>query len=279
MDTIFSCPVCHLPLLRQTTRYVCRNSHVFDIAREGYANLLLANQKRSREPGDDRAMVSNRRAFLDGGYYDRLRDKLIEIFAAYMDIADTRYLSVLDVGCGEGFYTGGLQHCCDPQPVRFYGIDISKFAIKAAARRYGSVNFAVASMNHLPVHDQRVDMLLSVFAPRSFPEFSRVLGPCGKLIVITPGPLHLWELKRLIYTEPRQHTMDDTIPAGFALQYDTQLRYQIALEGQEVIDQLLTMTPYYWRTPESKRQSILQQERLETRVEFRLRVYEKRLAG
>ena len=276
MDTIFVCPVCHLPLLRQTARYVCRNSHAFDIAREGYVNLLLANQKRSREPGDDSAMVRNRRAFLGGGYYDRLRDKLIEIFAAYMDIADTRYLSVLDVGCGEGFYSGSLQDCYDLQPLRFYGIDISKFAVKVAARRYRSVDFAVASTHHLPVHDERVDFLLNVFAPRSFPEFSRVLGPCGKLIVITPGPMHLWELKQMIYTEARPHTLDETVPAGFALQYNTELRYQILLEGQAVIDQLLSMTPYNWRTPESKRQSILQRERLETTVEFELRVYEKR---
>jgi 23S rRNA (guanine745-N1)-methyltransferase len=276
MDTIFHCPVCQVPLVREDRRWVCANQHAFDAAREGYVNLLLANQKRSREPGDNAAMVKNRRAFLNAGYYDPLRDKLIEIFAAFVEIEDNRDLSVLDVGCGEGFYTSGLQQHFDPQPLRFYGIDISKFAIRAASRRYQAILFAVAGSRQLPILDRRVDFLLSIFAPRAFDEFSRVLVTGGKLVMVTPGPAHLWGLRQLLYDDPRSHAADGPMPVEFALQYETTLGYEIAFSSHEAIGQLLAMTPYIWRAPEHKQQAILQQTSLQTPVEFVVRVFSLR---
>ena len=273
METIFCCPVCRLVLVFEDRRWVCANGHSFDVAREGYVNLLLANQKRSQEPGDSAEMVANRRAFLDAGYYDRLLEKLIEIFAALVNNDGRRDQFVLDVGCGEGFYTGGLQRYFQTQALNFYGIDISKFAIRAAARRYQAIQFAVAGTHQLPILDNSVNLLLSVFAPRAFDAFSQVLAVDGQLVMVTPGPAHLWGLRQLLYDDPRPHAAHQVTPDEFVFQSKTTLQYDIDLVGHEAIGHLLAMTPYLWRVPASKRETILQQEYLNTSVEFVVRVY------
>ena len=274
MKTIFCCPVCRLGLVQAERSWACANGHTFDTSREGYVNLLLANQKRSPQPGDNAEMVVGRRAFLDARYYDPLRDKLTEISMAFIEIGESRDLAVLDVGCGEGFYVGGLQQHFQPQPVACYGIDISKDAVRAAARRYKAVQFAVAGTHHLPVVDQRVDLLLSVFAPRAFAEFARVLAPDGLLMMVTPGPRHLWGLKQWLYDHPRPHEVEEAAPVGFELQYETSLQYEIVLAGDEAIGQLLSMTPYAWQVPAHRQQAVLQQARLTTDVDFSIRVFD-----
>ena len=273
--SIFVCPVCQLPLQIQTKNYQCAAGHSFDIAREGYVNLLLANQKRSSEPGDNAKMIQNRRVFLEAGYFAPLHSRIVETLIAYIELEDERTVTVLDVGCGEGYYLGGLQQQFRLQPLQFAGLDVSKFAIKAAARKYSSVEFAVAGAHHLPVGDTSVDYSLSIFAPRSWSEFERVLKPDGKLLVIGPGKQHLWNLKRMLYVEPRPYHADFDTPPGFALHYASQLEYDLLLPDQSAIQQLLHMTPYFWHLSSEAQESLRQIESMETRVDFQLCVFEK----
>lgn len=141
----FSCPLCHQPLSREKNSYICPQRHQFDMAKEGYVNLLPVQHKRSRDPGDSAEMMQARRAFLDAGHYQPLRDAIV---AQLRERLDDKATAVLDIGCGEGYYTHAF---ADALPeITTFGLDVSKVAIKAAAKRYPQVTFCVASSHRLP---------------------------------------------------------------------------------------------------------------------------------
>ena len=146
----YSCPLCHAPLSRSDNHYSCPQRHQFDLAKEGYVNLLPVQFKRSRDPGDSAEMMQARRAFLDAGHYQPLRDAIAERLRHY---APT---DLLDIGCGEGYYT----HAFAAIASRSWGLDVSKPAIRAAAKRYPQVNFCVASSQRLPFSDASFDAVV-----------------------------------------------------------------------------------------------------------------------
>lgn len=121
---ILTCPNCRGKLSCIETRFLCPNNHCFDIAREGYVNLLLPNQKKSKNPGDDKVMINARQEYLNNGYYQCLRDKICEI------INRSSAEVILDAGCGTGYYTNTI----DSNKHQICGVDISKYAIKTAAK-------------------------------------------------------------------------------------------------------------------------------------------------
>ena len=167
VTSLFRCPLCSAPLSRGEPGYLCPSGHCFDVAAAGYTHLLPANRKHSKNPGDDKAMVAARSAFLDRGYYAPLRDALCARAAKECKALPSPAL--LDSGCGEGYYTAGLYQAltaagCAP---KIAGVDISKFALRRAAKRLPQGEFAVASVYHLPLADESVDALVNVFSPLS----------------------------------------------------------------------------------------------------------------
>ena len=165
MNSLFSCPLCSAPLTRGEHSCFCPAGHSFDLAAAGYTHLLPANRKHSKNPGDDKAMVAARSAFLDKGYYAPLLDALCNLVVREM--TETPAPVLLDSGCGEGYYTAGLVRALRAagQSPRCAGVDISKFALRRAARRLPEEEFAVASVYHLPLADASVDILTNVFSP------------------------------------------------------------------------------------------------------------------
>ena len=196
MESLLRCPLCAQPLDRQDTRYLCPRGHSFDRAAAGYVHLLPANKLHSKDPGDDKAMAAARNRFLSGGYYDPLRDALTRLALAY---APDR-AQILDAGCGEGYYSAALFQAllqAGKHP-RMAGVDLSKHALRRAAKRQGSIEFAVASVYDLPVADQQIDLLVNCFSPLALEEFLRVLRPGGLYCYVVPGARHLWELKQVL---------------------------------------------------------------------------------
>ena len=175
--SLFTCPLCASPLHREERSYTCPNGHCFDVAKEGYVHLLPANKKHSKSPGDDKGMVTARNQFLSKGYYAPLRDALC---ALALEHAGPQ-VSVLDSGCGEGYYTAGIHAALTGagKSVALAGIDLSKPSVRLAAKRVPQGEFAVASAYHLPVADHSVDLLLNCFSPLALEEFRRVLRPGG----------------------------------------------------------------------------------------------------
>ena len=212
--SLFTCPLCASPLDRAERSYTCPNGHCFDVAKEGYVHLLPANKKHSKSPGDDKGMVTARNQFLSRGYYAPLRDALCALALKYTG----PQVSVLDSGCGEGYYTAGIHAALTGagREVRLTGIDLSKPSVRLAAKRVPAGEFAVASAYHLPVADRSVDLLLNCFSPLALEEFRRVLRPGGLFLYVVPAANHLWELKQVLYDTPYPNQEQDIPYVGFS---------------------------------------------------------------
>ena len=239
----FTCPLCHAPLQRTETSFICPQRHQFDLAKEGYVNLLPVQHKRSRTPGDSAEMMQARRAFLDAGHYQPLREAIGQQLDACLP---ENAQALLDIGCGEGYYTHAFAQTAAAHGAQTFGLDVSKPAIRAAAKRYPQVMFCVASSHRLPFEDNSMDAGVRIYAPCKAAELARVVKPGGWVITAAPGPHHLQELKGLIYDEVQLHAEQTEEIAGFTLMNQMSLRYTLDLTGQEAVA-LLQMTPFAWR--------------------------------
>src|SRR5215510_14094118 len=180
---MWRCPVCRLPLFAAANAYHCRRGHSFDVARSGYVNLLLGHRRRSASPGDSPEMVRSRRLILEEGHYAPLERLIGGLAVRHLVATPVMPARLLDTGCGEGYFTDALsRHLGSHVAVEAAGIDVSRFAVDMAARRYRQIRFAVASVRDLPVITGAADIVVSIFAPRNDPEFARVLKRSGRLL-------------------------------------------------------------------------------------------------
>lgn len=268
MPSLFVCPVCRESLEQQEGRYACTGGHSFDIAKEGYVNLLPANRQHSKAPGDDKAMAQARTRFLEGGWYGPLRDKLCKLAEEALPQGG----ALLDAGCGEGWYTAALSAVAAARGGRTAGVDLSKPAVKKAARRCPQAEIAVASVYHLPLGDSSVDVLVDCFSPLAVEEFYRVLKPGGKFLYVVPGPRHLWELKEILYDRPYENGEKVETYPGFAPPEVTAVETSFTLTAPEDIQALYHMTPYTWKTPREGAKRLEAVEQLTLTGQFRIHV-------
>ena len=248
-ELLFCCPLCGGALTRQEHRAVCPQGHSFDVARQGYVHLLPVHKMHSKLPGDSREMVEGRRRFLEAGYYAPFRQELCRLAAACASQLGSpagEGLLLCDAGCGEGYYTAGL-HEALPQ-ARGCGFDISKLAVKAAAGKYKSVEFGVASSFAIPLGKASVHLLTDVFSPLAAEEFARVVKPGGFFLYAVPGERHLYGLKELLYENPYENPHRETEYPGFRFVGRTAVRGEIRVPDSQTAVDLFTMTPYYWKT-------------------------------
>lgn len=257
------CPICSEALHPLDNGVQCPQGHRFDRARQGYLNLLPVQHKKSRDPGDNAAMVEARRRFLDAGHYAPLARRLAELAA---ERSPSRWL---DIGCGEGYYTARLAEALPAADG--YALDISREAVKRACRRAPQLTWLVASMARIPLADASCDLLASVFSPLDWQEASRLLAPGGGLLRMGPTREHLLELRGRLYDEVRDY--DDEkhlalIPPGMQLAHSETLSYPLQLDSAEARADLLAMTPHGWRANAERRAKVIE-EPFEVRVAIR----------
>jgi 23S rRNA (guanine745-N1)-methyltransferase len=271
--SLFRCPICQAPLLKEERVYRCENRHSFDISKEGYTHLLPPNQKHSAAPGDDKGMAAARRDFLSKGYYAPLLNTLCEQILNRCSEAPV----LLDTGCGEGYYTAGIYQALTSAGIspRMAGTDISKFILRHAAKREKQIEFAVASSYHLPVPDTSVDFLLNCFSPLALEEFLRVLKPGGTFLYVVPAAEHLWEMKQVLYENPYPNEEKETPYEGFSYEAIVPVDAMISLENQTDIHALFQMTPYYWKTPKAGAERLAALSSLDCRISFRIHIFKK----
>ena len=167
------CPFCQQTLTRTESRsFTCENRHNFDVSKEGYINLLPVNKKKSKSPGDNDMMVKARRDFLEEGFYDPLVMEIKSVINKELKF-DSNSITILDSGCGEGYYSEKALNNLDEIKSNIYGTDISKYAVKHAAKRYKDNLYFVSSIYNLPVEKDSIDLILSVFSPNDSKEFGR----------------------------------------------------------------------------------------------------------
>ncbi|WP_019530536.1 methyltransferase [Dasania marina] len=260
------CPQCQHPLQQAAKHWHCEQQHHFDSAKQGYTNLLLVQHKRSKIPGDSADMVNARKRFLNLGLYQPLADAINKLVLNHAITHSP--LRIIDAGCGEGYYTQQLAQALQRANIAadITGIDISKFAVKAAAGRSKDIQWFVANSSHIPVEDNSCDVLLSLFSPLPEAEFARVLKPNGLLIVASTGQQHLLQLREQLYDQVNSDVLNpcDKLAAQFSPSHQQAINYQLDLTSGDVISDLLCMTPHYWRaSPEKKQQlSLLPQLRV-----------------
>jgi len=274
--SLFLCPLCQKNLLQQDNSLRCETGHCFDLAAEGYSYLLPVNRKHSKMPGDDKAMVAGRSAFLSAGYYAPLLRQL-QALALSLTGAEA---AIFDSGCGEGYYSDGIFRALTEsgRRVRMAGIDISKFAVRRAAKRNRAIEFAVASAYQLPVAEESFDLLLNCFSPLAVEEFHRVLKPGGHFLYVVPAARHLWGLKQVLYEKPYLNEEKLTPYPGFSYVEVRRVEDTIRLQDKEHIRALLQMTPYAWKTPKEGVARLLALEELETEIAFDVHVFRKEAA-
>jgi 23S rRNA (guanine745-N1)-methyltransferase len=277
-NILYVCPVCgeSLQLNQSGKSYACQNQHNFDLAKEGYLNLLPVQDKHSKEPGDSKEMMMARRLFLEAGFYE----PMAKAVGMMIDVNNTKGqgIRLLDLGCGEGYYSRKIAFFCNhSQQIALHGIDIAKFAVAAAAKKQPQAQFVVASSNRLPYTDQYFDCVLRVFAPSADDELNRVLKASGYLLTVTPGPRHLWQLKEAIYTEVKEHASESLVPQGFEQLVAQRISYKITPNAQQRMA-LLQMTPFAWRANESIQQALSTISELEIETDFILTLFVKIVA-
>ena len=240
----YQCPLCHQPLSPQASSWRCENRHQFDQAKEGYVNLLPVQHKRSKQPGDSADMMLARREFLDAGHYQPLQQKVCDIFAR---VLHGEPLSLLDIGCGEGYYTHAVANRMQEKGLAdVHALDVSKVAVRFGAKRYHNVKFCVASSHRLPFADNQFDAVLRIYAPCKAEELARVVKERGYVLTVTPGPRHLIQFKALIYQQVKLHDETPEQLSGFTLVEQHSLNYPMLLNNEESAA-LLQMTPFAWR--------------------------------
>lgn len=268
----YQCPLCQQPLTFDQRTWRCENQHQFDQAKEGYVNLLPVQHKRSKQPGDSADMMQARRNFLDAGHYQPLRLQVGDLLERVLPADD---VSVLDIGCGEGYYTHEVASRLQARgQAEVHGLDVAKIAVRYGAKRYRNVEFCIASSHRLPFSDRQFDAVLRIYAPCKAEELARVVKPQGYVLTVTPGPRHLMQFKALIYQDVQLHDTTPEQMPGFTLVEQQQLSYPMTLNSEESAA-LLQMTPFAWRARPEVWGILATTEQFECETDFTLRLWQR----
>ncbi len=262
----FICPNCGEKLVLKEKSYVCANNHCFDIAKSGYVNLILANQKNSLDPGDNKEMIDARAVVMKTEYYSNLALALINV------INIENCTRILDAGCGIGNIPFRIKSSLQNSIV--VGADISKSAITYASKNYKNLPFCVASSNNLPFDNNYFDCLVCAFAPVFSEEFLRVLSQNGSFLRVVPDKHHLWGLKSALYETPYPNELDPIDINGFTINEVIKVNYEVTLHGEEILS-LIKMTPYYYHSKKEDIERVCALKELTTNLSFEVRHYKK----
>ena len=308
------CPLCRSPLSSRQRTWVCEQQHSFDVAKQGYVNLLPVQYKKSKSPGDSKVMIQARQRFLETGAYEPLVDAIAGALASFTEGAKQKPSSsyagkregqaslllqsstepatdnshtLFEAGCGEGYYTRQLAQRL-PHCGMITGNDISKEGVLLAAKQGRqfisnletvhnktlNAQYVVGNSFALPVADNSVDLVLQVFAPAADEELFRILAPHGLLIEVQPNTNHLKELKAQLFAQAEPHI--PKLKATGQKVYQTHCHYTLPL-SPGLTEDLILMTPLaFSSTPEKKAQAILGLEQVT--VDFCITLYQVRQA-
>ena len=270
-QSALTCPVCGSRLMKVGKTLRCSSGHSYDYAKSGYVNLLMSQQGRLH--GDDRPMVRARTSFLSAGHYRPLLEAVVS--SAFPDLP--KDVKFFDAGCGEGWYTQELYEALRNEGFRpeCVGVDISRDALNAAAKRAFPGEFAVASLYHIPLENDWCDLIVNVFAPDCIDEFSRILKPGGIYVKVIPLEDHLLELKQAVYDSVYENEVNLEEHPGFILESNTVLRWSLLLPDGETVKNLFAMTPYARKTSPADIAKLEEISSLTTTVSFSVLRYKK----
>ncbi|AVK86464.1 SAM-dependent methyltransferase [Lysinibacillus sp. B2A1] len=238
--SLFACPICQESMtIQEQGRMVCSANHSFDIAKQGYINMLThgAASKYSKK------LFESRKTVIDSGIYDEIEDKIIELIAPAQ--------TVLDTGCGEGSHLARIM--AEKKGIGV-GIDIAKEGILAASRHYPEQIWCVGDLAKSPFAKSSFDAILNILSPANYEEFKRLLAPGGCVVKVVPQSKYLHELRAQLYADSdKESYSNDQIVARFKESFMEvsvkRITYTTSL-AIELIPALLEMTPMGWHKKE-----------------------------
>ena len=235
----FACPICQDNLTLVETSLKCSNRHSFDLAKFGYVNLAPQIKQSANY---DKENFQNRQQILEAGFYQTILETISDLLAR---LETTK--TILDIGCGEGFYSRKLQESHSEKT--FYAFDISKDSVQIAAKcePNWAVNWFVGDLARLPIKDASMDILLDIFSPANYGEFRRVLSKDGILIKVIPTENHLKEIRQMVQNQlTKKNYSNQDIKEHFQEHFSIQSRQIASLTKPITAEQrqaLLAMTP------------------------------------
>lgn len=240
----FACPICQENLTLIESSLKCSNRHSFDLAKFGYVNLAPQIKQSANY---DKENFQNRQQILEAGFYQAILEGISDILAT-----NPSAKTILDIGCGEGFYSRKLQEAHPDKT--FYAFDISKDSVQIAAKSEPNwaVNWFVGDLARLPIKDTSMDILLDIFSPANYGEFRRVLSKNGILIKVIPTENHLKEIRQLAQEQlTKKDYSNQDIKEHFRIQSSqiASLTKSITAEQRQA---LLSMTPLLFHVDQSK---------------------------
>ena len=244
----FACPICQENLTLIETSLKCSNRHSFDLAKFGYVNLAPQIKQSANY---DKENFQNRQQILEAGFYQAILEGISDILATKPSAK-----TVLDIGCGEGFYSRKLQESHSDKI--FYAFDISKDSVQIAAKSETNwaVNWFVGDLARLPIKDASMDILLDIFSPANYGEFRRVLSKDGILIKVVPTENHLKEIRQMVQEQlTKKDYSNQDIKEHFREHFRIQSSQIASLTKPITAEQrqaLLSMTPLLFHVDQSK---------------------------
>ena len=244
--TAFACPICRENLTLVETSLKCCNRHSFDLAKFGYVNLAPQIKQSANY---DKENFQNRQQILEAGFYHAILETVSDLLAN----SETS-TTILDIGCGEGFYSRKLQ---ENHPEKtFYAFDISKVQIAAKSEPNWAVNWFVGDLARLPIKDASMDILLDIFSPANYGEFRRVLSKDGILIKVIPTENHLKEIRQKVQNQLTNKDYSNQDIKNHFQEHFTILSSQTASLTKtitaEQLQALLSMTPLLFHVDQTK---------------------------
>ncbi|VRO54278.1 23S_rRNA m1G745 methyltransferase [Streptococcus pneumoniae] len=246
--TAFACPICQENLTLLETNFKCCNRHSFDLAKFGYVNLAPQIKQSANY---DKKNFQNRQQILEAGFYQAILDAVSDLLASSKTTT-----TILDIGCGEGFYSRKLQESHSEKT--FYAFDISKDSVQIAAKSEPNwaVNWFVGDLARLPIKDANMDILLDIFSPANYGEFRRVLSKDGILIKVIPTKNHLKEIRQRVQDQLTNKEYSNQDIKEHFQEHFTILSSQTASLTKtitaEQLQALLSMTPLLFHVDQSK---------------------------
>ncbi|HEW7508145.1 TPA: methyltransferase domain-containing protein [Streptococcus pneumoniae] len=246
--TAFACPICQENLTLLETNFKCCNRHSFDLAKFGYVNLAPQIKQSANYNKEN---FQNRQQILEAGFYQAILDAVSDLLASSKTTT-----TILDIGCGEGFYSRKLQESHSEKT--FYAFDISKDSVQIAAKSEPNwaVNWFVGDLARLPIKDANMDILLDIFSPANYGEFRRVLSKYGILIKVIPTENHLKEIRQRVQDQLTNKEYSNQDIKEHFQEHFTILSSQTASLTKTItakqLQALLSMTPLLFHVDQSK---------------------------
>lgn len=270
-DIKLICPICGKRLIINENTLKCAQHHTYDIARQGYVNLLPVQNKHSLNPGDTKEALKARRSFLNKGIYLPICSAVTEKAKELLNPVQNPCIA--DIGCGEGYYLRAVADTV--KDAHCIGLDISKDGVKMACSRGRDISWAVATAAHIPIESSCIDLITAMFSLFCDSEFSRILKPGGYVIEVTAATNHLIELKPIIYDRVfEQNKKPCSISDNFLEISCEKHSFDFTLENRELTE-LLKMTPHFWRIHKERREKLEKLPCLKLTAEYFLRVLQK----